>query len=64
MIVALADEELDRFAGRLHRSGEIASLPLKFRGLVGAMRDDKRRMQAVEMPPRAQLSTIASVKLT
>src|SRR6266540_7249302 len=40
VVVALADEELHRFAGRLHRRIEVAGLALELGRLAGAVRED------------------------
>src|SRR5262249_34651583 len=50
VVVALADEELDRFAGRLHRRVEVARLALEFRRLAGTMGENERRLELIEMP--------------
>src|SRR5689334_14915626 len=55
VIVALGDNQADRLAGRLHRRGELAILPLELRRLVGAVGDDQRAVEAVEMALRGQL---------
>ena len=54
MIVALADDELDRLAGGLHRGEEIARLTLEFRRLVGAVGKDERSVKVVDMALGAQ----------
>jgi hypothetical protein len=54
VIVALADEKLHGFAGRLHRRGEVAHLTLELRGLKHAVRNDDRSTELVEMARWAQ----------
>src|ERR1700686_907101 len=49
VIVALAHPQLDRLAGRLHGRVEVAGLALELRRLEGAMGEDERGMQAVEV---------------
>ena len=44
MVKAFADNEFDRFAGGFHCRGEVASLALELRCLLGAVGDDDRRV--------------------
>src|SRR5262249_30972452 len=44
MVVPVADQKLDRFAGGFHRGRKVARLPLKFRAFVTAVADDQRRL--------------------
>src|SRR5581483_7000838 len=55
MVVAVAEQELDRLAGGFDRGGELARLALELRRLERAVPDDERRMELVEMPLRAEL---------
>ncbi len=59
VIVALADQELDRLAGGLHGGGEIARLALEFRRLERAVRDDDRAVEPVEMALAMSSSSIS-----
>src|SRR5437773_2396405 len=54
VVVAIGDEELHRFACRLHCRGEVARLTLEFRSLERAVRDDHGGVELVEMALRAQ----------
>ncbi len=56
MVVALADEELRRLACRLQRREEVARLALELGRLAGAVGEDERRVERVEMALRAQSS--------
>src|SRR5258706_8026582 len=55
VVVALADEELDRLARGLDRRGEVARLAPELRRLERAVRDDERRADLVEVALRAEL---------
>ena len=50
----LADQQLHHLAAGFNRSGEFAILALEFRSLAGAVGDDQRRVQPIEMPYWAQ----------
>ena len=54
MVVLLAHQQLHRLAGGFDRGGKFAVLALELRGLAGAVGDDQRRVQSIEMPYRAQ----------
>ena len=54
MVVGLADQKLDRFAGSPHCGGEVARLPLEFRSLVSAVAENEWRRELVEMPDGGQ----------
>ena len=65
MIVALADDQLDRLARGLDRRGEVARLALELRRLAGADGEDQRRVEPVEMALRATASrSMSSVNFT
>src|SRR4051812_12729632 len=49
MVVSLGDQERDRLSGGLRGRGEFAVLPLELRRLVGAVGDDHRAVEPVEM---------------
>ena len=54
MVVMLADQQPHLLAGSFDRRSEFAVLTLELGGLTGAVSDDQRRVQSVEMPYRAQ----------
>jgi hypothetical protein len=53
VIVILSYKQLDRLAGGFGCGDKFAVLALKFGGLAGAVGQDERPMQMVEMPYRA-----------
>src|SRR5580692_1398963 len=55
MIVGLADDQFGGFSQTLHRRKNVARLALEFRRLAGAVGENERRMQAVEMALGAEL---------
>src|ERR1051326_1853648 len=55
VVVALADEELDRLAGGLDGGGELARLALELGRFQRAVPDDERRVELIEVALRAQL---------
>ena len=55
VVVACADDQLDRFAGGRHGGGEVARLALEFRRLAGADGENERRMQPIDETAAAQL---------
>ena len=65
MVVALADQELDRLAGGFERGREVARLALELRRLAGAVADASRG-QSSRSRWRCALSScsISSVNLT
>ena len=50
MVVMLADQQLDDLAAGFNRGSEFAIPALEFRSLAGAVGDDQRRVQPIEMP--------------
>src|SRR4029077_13026482 len=50
----VSHKPLHRLSYGFDRGGKFAVLALKFWGLAGAIGDDQRRLQSVEMPYRAQ----------
>ena len=50
MVVMLADQQLHHLVAGFNRGGEFAILALEFRSLAGAVADDQRRLQLIEMP--------------
>ena len=54
VIIALAHEQLDGFAGGLHCGRKIARLALELGRFERAIRHDDRRVEVVEMALRAQ----------
>src|ERR1041384_4399095 len=55
VVVALADDELDRLAGGLDGGGELARLALELGRLERNVADDERRVQLIQMALRAEL---------
>ena len=54
MVVMLADQQLHDLAAGLNCSGEFAILALEFGSLAGAVGDDQRRVQPIDMSYWAQ----------
>ena len=63
VIVVGRFDELDRLAGPPHGSRKVAALALKIRRLVGAIGDNQRRAQQMELALRAHLLLHVVVEL-
>jgi len=55
VVVAHADQERDRLAGGLQGGGELAGLALEFGRLVGAVGEDDRAIDPLQMPLGGEL---------